>query len=336
VPLRPSLFPVVLAFGLWSQAHAASPIDDLNVVAEVKGNDATFDYAAIDPTARLLYVARGDGVMSVDLTDMKVTPTFVPGAKVHAVLPLPNGRLLSTNGDSNTATLSDGRTGMRIAEIPTGKHPDAAAYDHKTGLVFVMDAADGDATLIDPTTGAVAGHIAIGGTLEAAVTDGAGRLYVNIEDKAEIAVLDTVQRTVVAHYPLPDCKEPSGLGFDPESHILLSVCKNQKAVALHDRDGSIAATLDIDRIPDAVIFDAARKMFFVPCARDATMIAIATNNGKPSVVRKIPTAIGARAGALDPQSGEIYLPAADYGIGLTGITQTAGTFRIIVVGPHRS
>lgn len=330
--LRQCLLPVALILGLWSQAHAASPADDLRIVTEIPGNDATFDFASVDPTAHRLYIARGDGVMSVDLADMKVTPTFVPGAKVHAVLPLPDGRLLSTNGASNTATLSDSRTGMRIAEIPTGKHPDAATYDQKTGLVFVMDADDGDATMIDPKAGTMVGRLPIGGALESAVTDGAGRLYVNIEDKAEITVIDTVHRQIVGHYPLPGCEEPSGLGLDPGEHILLAVCKNQHAVALHAEDGKVAATLDIDRIPDAVIFDAARKMFFVPCARDATMIAIATNHGKPAVVRKIPTAIGARAGALDPQSGKLYLPAADYTIGLTGFTQKAGTFHVLVVG----
>ncbi|MDB5359575.1 MAG: gluconolactonase [Rhodospirillales bacterium] len=330
--LRQCLLPVALILGLWSQAHAASPVDDLRIVAEIPGSDATFDFASVDPTARRLYIARGDGVMSVDLADMKVTPTFIPGAKVHAVLPLPDGRLLSTNGASDTATLSDSRTGMRIAEIPTGKHPDAAAYDQKTGLVFVMDADDSDATLIDPKTGTMVGHMPIGGTLESVVTDGAGRLYVTIEDKAEIAIIDTVHRKIVGHYPLPGCEEPSGLGLDPDEHILLAVCKNQHAVALHAENGKVAATLDIDRIPDAVIFDAARKMFFVPCARDATMFAIATNHGKPSVVRKIPTANGARAGALDPQSGKLYLPSADYTIGLTGFTQKAGTFRILVVG----
>ncbi|WP_189052256.1 YncE family protein [Aliidongia dinghuensis] len=286
--------------------------------------------------ARLLYVARGDGVMTVDLINMKVTPIRVPGSKVATVLPLPDGRLLSTNEASNTATLSDGRTGMRIAEIPTGREPDMAAYDRKTGLVFVMDAAEGDVTVIDPKTGTVGGRIPIGGKLEAAVADGNGRLYINLTDSAKVAVLDTIKRRIVAHYSLPGCSKPSGLGFDPESRVLLAVCKNQKAIALHAQDGRVAAVLPIDRIPDAVIFDAARKLFFVPCALDATMIAIATNGGKPSVVRKIPTAIGARTGAVDPRTGAIYLPAADYDVGPTGFVQKPGTFRILVVGASPS
>jgi DNA-binding beta-propeller fold protein YncE len=327
------LFPLMLIVGLWSGAEAASPVDDLAVTAEIPGNDTGFDFAAIDPAARILYVARDDGVMSVDLETKKVTPILVPGDKVHAVVPLPNGRLLSTNGGSNTATLSDGRTGLRIAELPTGQEPDAAAFDPQSGLVFVMDAGSGDITLIDPLAGVTIGHIPIGGTLEAAVADGQGRLYITIEDKGEVAVLDTVQLKLIAHYPLPGCTGPSGIAYDPASRLILSACKNQKAVALHATDGSISATLDIGRHPDTILFDPIRRMFFVPCAQDPVMIAIAVTGQSLMVVRKIPTAIGARTGALDPSTGAFYLPAADYDITPKGFVQKPGTFRVLVVGP---
>jgi hypothetical protein len=333
--LRRDVLTSVLLVGLSVMAHGSSPADQLAVTIEIHGHDSSFGYAAIDPTMRQLYVARGDGVMRVDLVTKRVTPTLVPGNDVHAVVLLPGGELLTTNGARNTATIADARSGSIIAELSTGAKPGAAAFDSKTGHVFVMDAQDSEATVIDPKRRTVVGHVAIGGTLGSAVADGEGRLYVNVEDEtqvAQIAVLDSVRRKIVAHYSLPECDLPSGIGFDPTTRLLLSVCNNEKAIALRVRDGSVAGTLDIGRMPEAVIFDAARRMFFVPCARDATMVAIETNNGEPVVVRKIPTAIGARTGALDPEAGELYLPAADYDLGPAGFTQKPGTFRILIVG----
>jgi hypothetical protein len=334
---RPIALALILFFFAMVPALAATPapVTDLAVTGEIRGADGGFDYAAVDQVGRRLYVARGDGVMSIELATSKSTPTLVPGSRVHAVVPLPGGRLLSTNGGAATATLTDIATGKILAEVPTGKNPDAAIYDPKSGLVFVMDGGDeGTVTLVDPETGRSPGRIAVGGALEFAVADGAGRLYVNIESKGEIAVLDTMARKVSARFALPGCAEPSGLSLDPNTHILLSVCRNQKAVALHAEDGSVAALLDIDRGPDAVIFDAYRRMFFVPCGRDGTLIAIAETGGKLAVVRKIPTAIGARTGALDPETGRLYLPTADSSG--TDRQQKAGTFRVLVVDGKRS
>jgi hypothetical protein len=332
---RRNVLTSVLLVGLSAIAHGSGPTDELTVTMEIRGHDASFGYAAIDPEMRQLYVARGDGVMRVDLVTKKVTPTLVPGNDVHAVVLLPGGELLTTNSARNTATIADARSGNVLAELPTGAKPGAAAFDSKTGHVFVMDTQDSEATVIDPKRRSIVGHVAIGGTLGSAVADGEGRLYVNVEDEtqvAKIAVLDSVRRKIVAHYSLPECEEPSGIGFDPRTHLLLSVCNNEKAIALRARDGAVVGTLDIGRMPEAVIFDAARQMFFVPCARDATMIAIETNNGEPVVVRKIHTAIGARTGALDPEAGDLYLPAADYELGPAGFMQKPGTFRIIIVG----
>jgi DNA-binding beta-propeller fold protein YncE len=327
----------LLALGLLAPviAGADSAAPALSVVGTIPGPDGGWDFAAIDATARRLYLAHGDAVMAVDLDSGKVTPKLVEGQRLHAVLPLPGGRVLSTNGGTNTATLFEGATGKVIATVPTGQKPDAALFDPSTGLVFVMDAKDGDATLIDPKTGTSSGRIPIGGALEFAVADGKGKIFVNIEDKGEIAVVDAAARRVVAHYPLPGCDEPSGLALDRKAGMLVAACSNEKAVALRAKDGTVAATLPIGKRPDAAIFDPARKLFFVPCG-DGTLAVIAANEGgTPAVAATVPTATGARTGALDPKTGRLYLPAADFQPPAPGekhFQVVPGTFRIVIVG----
>jgi len=315
-------------------ASAAEPAPSLSVIATISGPDGGWDIPSVDAAARRLYIAHGDAVMAVDLDTGKVTPKLIEGKRLHAVLPLPDGRALSTNGGDNTATLFEAATGKVIAAIPTGVSPDAALFDPSSRLALVMDGKGGDITLIDPRTAHAEGRIDVGGKLEFAATDGKGRVFVNVEDKAEIAAIDVAGRKVVARYKLDGCDSPSGLALNPDTGLLLAACANQKAVAVQATDGSPVATLSIGERPDGAIFDAKRKLFFIPCGAGSITV-IAETAGKPAVVATVPTANGARTAALDPQTGKLYLPTADFAPPAEGEkrhTVVPGTFRVLVVG----
>jgi hypothetical protein len=308
---------------------------DLTLLQTISGGDgdARFDYAAVDSKAHRLYVARGYGVMAVDLVSGQVTRQLVPGKHVHAVVPLPDGQVLSTNGDLDTATLFDGVSGKVRAEISTGQNPDAAVFDAASGLVFVMDGKDGTVTVIDPVHGGSPGRFSVGGKLEAAVADGLGRLFVNVESSNQTAVIDTAQRKVVARYPLAGCDGPTGLALDPEKSLLVAACGNRVAVGIRATDGKHLSSVPIDRHPDAVIFDASRKVFLIPCGRDGTLPIVAeSGEGGLTVVAKVATAVGAHTGALDSETGRVYLPTAHFHLTLTGFAPADGSFRILVFG----
>ncbi len=316
--------------------ESSQQTDDLavrEVIAAQKG-DARLDYAAVDPVSRRLYVARGFGVTAVDLDSGKATRQLVAGQHVHAVVPLPGGKVISTNGDANTATLFEGKSGKVIAEIATGQEPDAAVFDPASGQVLVMNAKDGNVTLIDPIRARAVDTIPIGGSLEFAVADGRGRVFVNIEDEGSVAVIDTRSKTVVARYELPGCDRPTGLGLDPGAGILVAACANRIAVALHAADGTSAgAPIAIDRKPDAVMFDPLRRRFFIPCGQDGSLIVIAESPDHGlTAVASIKTAVGAHTGAIDPKTGLIYLPTADYKVTKLGFSPINDSFRILVIG----
>jgi DNA-binding beta-propeller fold protein YncE len=327
-----SLIVVVIAIPSVTIAQRSAPPAALSVVSAIPGPDGKFDYASVDAAARRLYVARGDGVSYVDLTTGTLISRFVPGTHVHSVILLGSGRALSTNGDDNTATLFETATGNVVTTIPTGHDPDAATFDGRTGLALVMNARDGTATLIDPRTGTSPGTIPIGGKLEFAVSDHRGHVYVNVQNTAEIAVLDIAARRVVTRYALTGCQKPTGLGLDTATGVLVSACGNRVALALRAADGTILSRVSIGRIPDAVIVDAARKVFFIPCGRDGNIAVIDESRAaSPTLVATIPTSIGAHTGALDPVTGRLYLPTARFHLTLGGIAAAPGTFRILVL-----
>lgn len=314
-------------------ARADAPTS-LEVISTIAGPDGGWDLAAVDPDSRRLYIARSDGVTAIDLDSGKVTPKLVEGKRLHAVLPLPGGKVLTTNGIGNTATLFDAATGKVIASIPTGTDPDDAVYDAASGLVLVMDGDGGDITLVDPKTASSPGRIAVGGKLEAAALDGHGRAFVNVADKDEIAAIDIGARKVTAHYPLTGCERPTGLALNPATGLLIAACGNKKALAVQSKDGAVTASLTIGERPDGAIYDAGRNLFFIPCG-EGNIAVVGETNGVPSIVGTIPTANGARTAALDSKTGKIYLPTADFSAPAEGEKRhkvVPGTFRVLVVG----
>jgi hypothetical protein len=216
-------------------ARAAIPA--FSVIDRIPGGDGGYDYVSVDSATGTVFVGRTAGVMRIDLKTRKVTMNFVKGEDVAAVLIIPGTPLmLSTNGESNTATLFDRNSGSVKARIATGRGPDGAFYDAASKLAFVMNGDGHSATAIDPARGSTAGTVALGGAPEAGVSDGKGRVYININirDRAEIAVVDVKARKTVAHYAMPGCKELTGIDYDPQSRLLISACRGSKVAKLID------------------------------------------------------------------------------------------------------
>ena len=315
-------------------SSAASAAPGYEVTAQIKGPDGGWDLLSVDPLGHRLYLARGDAVMAVDLASGTVTDKLAPAARAHAALAIPGTKdVLVTNGANDTATIIDGSSGAVRATIPTGKRPDAAAYDPATRTVWVMTPGDGALTVIDPVAAKAVATVPVGGSLELGAADGHGRLYVNVEDKNEVAVVDTRARKVIAREPLPGCDGPSGIAFDPATKETLSACSNGVAVVL-SATGKPVASLTIGKRPDGAAFDERRHVALVPSGADGTL-SIIELSPKPRVVATVQTAKSARTIALDPSTGRAYLPATDLlpPVGNERPKAVPGSFRIIVVAP---
>ena len=314
---------------------APAAVPHYHVVAQLPAGDGGWDITSVDPVDQRLYIGRTDGVTAIDLKTGKATDRIVPGQRVHAALAIPGTHeVISTNGESNTATLFDGRTGQVRATIPTGKKPDAAAYDPATSTLWVMDPGSGEATVIDPKTAKVLATVPVGGSLEFATSDGQGRLYVNVEDKNEVAVIDTRARKVTARFPLQGCDGPTGIAYDAASREILSACGENAVAIVLAPDGRQIARLPIGKGADGAAFDAKRNLALVPAGRDGNLTLIELG-ATPKVVGQVSTAVSARTIALDPVSGRAYLPSATLAPaqGNERPKPVPGTFRVIVVSP---
>ena len=325
----------VLAAGLAVTAQAATPT--YGVVDRIKAPDGGFDFVSFDPHLGRIYVSRADGALALDVASGVVTPQLAPAQHSHAVAVVDDGaRILITDSVSNSAHLADARSGALVADIPTGQKPDAAMVDPASGLALVMNGRGGDITLIDPAAQKAVGVITVGGAPESAVADGRGKVFVNIEDQNQIAVLDTRARTLTGHYALPGCEGPTGLAYASEAGVLIAACANKVAKVIRASDGKDLATLAIGAGPDQIAYDPVRRLAFIPCGRDGVMEVVAVRGPNDvAIVQTVKTQLGARTGAVDPASGKVYLPTATYVASAAGgkPAPQPGTFVILVVAP---
>lgn len=327
---------LILAFSLaaWAQA-APSVAQQYRVVAQLPAGDGGWDLLSVDPVDQRVYVGRPDGVTAIDLKTGKATDRIVPGQRVHAALVIPGTHeVISTNGEANNATLFDARTGKVRATIATGTKPDAAAYDPATRTVWIMNPGSGDATVVDPASAKVIATVPVGGSLELGVADGAGRLYVNVEDRNEVAVLDTKSRKLLSRFRLEGCEGPTGIAYDPSSHEVLSACGENAVAIVSAADGRQIARLPIGKGADGAAFDAKRGIALVPAGHDGN-ITLIRMGATPKVIGHVSTAVSARTIAVDPVTGRAYLPSAKLAPAQGGERPkpVPGSFRVLVVAP---
>lgn len=215
--------------------------------------------------------------------------------------------------------------------------PDAVLFEPRTRLIIVFNGKSQDATLIDPKTKSVVGAIALGGKPESAAADGAGRVFVNLEDKNAIAVIDLSARKVKGTYALPGCDAPTGLTFDAALGALISACDNTVAKVIDADTGADLGTLEIGHGPDGVLLDATRRRALIPSGDGMLTIVALKARGEIAVVGSVQTALGAKTGALNPATGVAYLPSA-------ALLPTAkegerpkrapGSFKILMIAPQ--
>ncbi|MFK2903090.1 YncE family protein [Dyella ginsengisoli] len=339
-PLLRSALPAALALLLAPlvSAHAGGAAP-LKVIDRLPlGGPGGWDYLSVDAPHRHLFVSRGDRVVVVDLVSGKPVGTITDTAGVHGVAVAEDlGQGFTSNGASASVTVFDLATLKPLGTIAgTGQNPDAILYDAASRHVFTFNGRSASASVIDPAKRAVIATITLPGKPEFAQADGAGHIYVNIEDKAELVELDTRSNAVLHTWSLAPCESPSGLALDNAHHRLFSVCDNRIMVVTDANTGKQVATVAIGDGPDAAAFDPATAMAYSSNGRSGTITVVHEDDADHyTVAATVPTQKSARTMTLDPQTHRLYLSTATPGTkknarGWPGMLP--GSFTVLVVG----
>ena len=278
--------------------------------------DGGYDYLYLDDSAKRLYVSHGTEVAVLDATSGAMVGTIAGLAGVHGISVVPGiGKGFITNGKSGMVTVFDPKTLKSTGEIKsTGKNPDALIYDPSSRRLFVFNHSSGQVTAIYPATNVVTATIDVGGALEFARADGQGSVWVNVEDRSEIARIDSRKMAIAGRFPLAPCAEPTGLALDTKNSRLFVGCGNNMMAVVNASSGKVITTLTIGPGVDGTDFDATTGDVFNACGKDGTLSVIHQDAAdKYHVVQNLRTQLRARTLAVDSTSHRAFLSAAQFG-----------------------
>ena len=278
------------------------------------GEPNRWDYVVFDPASHRVYVAHGDRVTVVDgrggaiLGQIEGMAGGTHGIGISAA----TGEGFTDDGRGGLAVAFDLKTMAVKAKVPVEKDADAVAFDPASGHVFIIEGDSKKVTAVDPKTNTVVATIDGGEGLEYAVADGRGALFVAGEEKRDVVRIDTRTNTVTAHWPIADCASPHGAAIDAAAHRLFISCVNQRLVVVATDSGKEVAGLPIGRGTDAAAFDPKRRLVFSSNGLDGTLSVIREETPDKYIpVATIKTAVSGRTMGIDPQTGRIYIAAAD-------------------------
>jgi DNA-binding beta-propeller fold protein YncE len=295
-------------------ASAADGAAGYRVVQTLQvGGQGGWDYLTVDAQHKLLFVPRSTHTMVVDAASGK-TVADIPGQRRnHGVAIVPGaGRGFISDGQDGSVTIFDLSTYKVLGKIKAAADADGIIYDPGCGKVLVSC---GDANVllaispdVDPRSGEADATVALGGKPEFLVAV-PGKVYVNLVDKDQVAVVDTKTMQVVDKWPTAPGGSPVGMALDPVHRRLLVGCrKPQKLIVMSAEDGKVLADLPIGAGVDATQFDGD---IFASC-RDGTLaVARETSPGSFAIVQTVQTRVGAKTMGLDPATHTLYLPVGD-------------------------
>lgn len=276
--------------------------------------DGGWDYLNVDEINGRIFVSHGTVAQAIDIKTGKLVGTIPDTKGIHGIAIANDlNRGFTSNGRDSSVTIFNLKTFEVITKIyVTGRNPDAILYDPFSQKVFTFNGGGNNSTVIDAKENKVIGTIALDGKPEFSVTDGKGKVFVNIEDKSVINVINSVTLKVEQRWPIAPGEEPSGLALDNQTHRLFSVCGNKLMVVTDAETGKIITTLPIGDRCDGVAFDPAKKRAYASNGEGSITVVQEENRNSFKVIETVTTQPGAKTIAIDKTSQHLYLTTAEY------------------------
>lgn len=273
--------------------------------------EGRIDHLAVDLAAQQLYVAAlGNNTVEVlDVkghTHLKSLPGFrepqgiavVPDAKAVAV----------ANGQGEGVQFIAATDFHPLQAVRLGDDSDNVRYDAAAHRVFV-GFGGGALASINPGDGKVLGEAKLAGHPESFQLERSGsRIFVNVPDANQIAVIDRTGMTVAATWPVVAAKANFPMALDEPNHRLFIGCRRPAKVLVYDTTtGKESGSFDIVGDTDDLFFDAARKRLYISGGEGFVDVFQEQDASHFARAAHIATAAGARTSLFVPNQSRLYL-----------------------------
>lgn len=296
-------------------AGAATPVFSVSHVSV--GGDGGHDYIVAEPGTGRVFISRGTHVMVVDGPSGRVLGDIADTPRVHGVALVERyGHGFTTNGGDSTVSMFDLKTLAVLKRIPVATGGlDGIMYDASTDrIVLTNHSRPGTVAFIDPSSGDVVGTVPLADDApEGSVSDATGHLFVNNEGASTVQVIDQKTLKPVATWPLAPCVGPTGIAFDARNRRLFSGCSGT-SVVLDVGNGHVVATIANGNGVDALGWDPAERLLYIPAGRDGTVTVVHQDSAdRYTTLATLQTAVGCKTITVDPVTHTAYLLALEFG-----------------------
>jgi len=277
--------------------------------------DGKWDCLTSDDDSGRLFLSHGNVVQVIDEKTGMLVGTIPDTRGVHAIaLASELNKGFISNGQDDSVTVFNLSTLAITGKIRvTGHNPDIILYDSFTRRVFVFNGKTRNVSVIDARNDAVLGTVPLAGKPEFGVSDANGKIYVNLEDKSQVSVIDAEGMRVSQTWDLKPGESPSGLAIDREKGRLFIVCENKLMIVMDASSGLVITALPIGERPDGTVFDAETKLAYSSNGDGTLTIVHEEDANTFKVLETVVTQKGARTIALNAKTHQVFLPTAEFG-----------------------
>jgi DNA-binding beta-propeller fold protein YncE len=305
----------------------------------VPSGEATWDHSAIDEAGRRLFVAHENQVDVLNVDSGKLLGT-IPARGAHAIALAPELKHgFITNGLNTMVTMFEFDTLKKLADIPTGQSPGAIVYDPFTRRAFSFSTVGLNSTVINAADGVVVATINLDAKPAQAIADGAGHVFVDLNDKSAVARIDAQALAVDQHWSIEGCDRPTTIDMDRKNHRLFIGCQDLMLYVVDSDNGRVISRLSVGENADDTAFDPATGLIFTSSGDGLISVGRQDGPSSYSVVDALYTKPGSKTMVLDLKTHRLFVPCGDLKKlppaapgGKARETVVPDTFAILVIG----
>jgi DNA-binding beta-propeller fold protein YncE len=324
------LLSALAPFAIGIHAQVAGPLKLIQTIPLPGLKDGDFDHFAVDlPSQRLFLCAEDNSAIEViDLRMNKVIHKIAGPKAPHSMAYDPDSKKLfvADDGGPSQVEIYDGTSYQLLGTIPMGAHADPSIYDEDKHLYYVGNGGKDqkedflNISVIDTKSGKKVGDIKVDADrVEAMAIEKSGpRMFVNLYNKASVAVIDREKKTVIATWSIAQAGRNNGaMAFDEADHRLFVHVRDPGKIVVIDSDsGRIVTT--VSTAPSAVMVDDAvyepkLRRLYVSGVPAINVFEKIEEGDRYDLLGQIPTAFHSVTSILVPQLNRYFLAVKHHG-----------------------
>src|SRR5262245_8951216 len=278
-------------------------------LGDVKGR---IDHLAVDTARRRLFIAElgNNTVGVVDIDGRKVIRRLEGFDEPQGVAYFSqNDTLYVANGGGGVLSAFRGAQLEPVGKLDLGDDADNIRVDRSQRRLYI-GVGSGNLTIIDATAFKKVAEIELKGHPESFQLEGEGpRIYVNVPDAREVAVVDRMTNKQIASWPTADLRSNYPMALDsPRHRVLVAFRQPATLVSFDAASGAVQERVDICGDSDDVFVDSRREYIYVACGQGAIDV-LARHGDRTTRIARIDTSSGARTALFSPDLDRLFVAA---------------------------